>query len=229
MAKAKNTASKLTLFHSELVKVGAPVTITVMSEAKKSPDAGKPDYVDLLYKGKKRQYVLDRPELGDFFKGQISRSMSVMFEGGRGNEVLTYVGEAVAESAGKGKTTKAAPKSIKSKTEENPKARDEGSTHEEQPAQTSDADRIHKQYEEAIRSMKLAAGKETVLCAIACDAAEIVAKRHEKKHGIRMTQERIQGIAIRIMIALAPKVASLPTNLDKWLPVEKPEDPAAQI
>lgn len=95
-------ASKKTLYHSELVTLG-PVMVTVKSDVLKSkfskPGLPKPDYVLLEINGEDRTYTLDSPQCVEFFEGMKDRAFTIIAEGGKGHETLTYVGEAAPQKA----------------------------------------------------------------------------------------------------------------------------------
>lgn len=229
---------KKTLFHSEFVRAceRGPVVITVLSEAQASKFQGKPPYAKIKFEKREREYWCDTEPIARFFDGQVGRSFAVMAEGGKGEEMLSWVGEAASQPAEKGRNRKregkAPPTDKKEAKEGKAPPRSETAA---APAQTTahtggrtpeTAEQIETRYSNAIRDMKILAGRHMMLAAIASDAAQVVADRHALKHGVAMSEERIQGIAMRIMIALGDRAITLPSNpIEKWLPFEAPKAP----
>ncbi len=172
-------------------------------------------------------------------------------EGGKGQEIISWVGEAASQPAGTGRARPAQtrqnnPPAARQGTRPPPAeapqpesagdAQDDLNQQHEHAArlqnqtrqtQRPTAEQIEAEYELRVRELKIAMGRQMILCAIASDAAEIVAARHALKHGKEMTDERIQGIAMRMMIALGDRAGLLPSgNLDRWLPYEKKPQPS---
>lgn len=228
---AGGKSDKATLFHSEFIRLceSGPVEITVVKEAQQSKFPGKPPYATILIEGRERQYWCDNESIEQFFAGQAGRSFSVIAEGGKGEEVLTYVGEVASPQERRRET----PPRARRETQAPPPAREtqrppanpprgETAARQSKPADKSDTPEAREErYKVAIAEVKVAAGREMVLAAIASDAAEIVAERHMKKHGKPMSEERIQGIAMRMMISLSSRAGTLPSgHMEKYLPFE---------
>ncbi len=224
---ANETAMPKPLYHSALVREAKPIPITVLSEAKKSGDPKNPvEYVEVAFKKEARAYILDRPQLAAFFEGQVGRSMFVLAEGSKGAEILTYLGEAVAEDMPKGTKLKKKPSAPPPERTPDP-VQTPAPTHHQPEMQTREDDALDtrekqkRDYQTAIHDMKIYVGRHTVLAAIATDAAEVVAARHERKYGKPMSEERVAGLAMRFMIACDRMVGKLPSNLVDFLPVDK--------
>lgn len=230
-----------TLFHSELVRAceNGPVVITVLTDAKPNPVAGKPPVALIEYDGAERAYWCDNENVERFFDGQEGRTFEMMADGGKGEEVLSYIGEAQRPERKKQERAPAADKGKKNPPPSNPPPprNNQAANTSTAPAQTAErepesaeqkeAHRLEREanYMNALHECKVAAGRHTVLAAIASDAAETVAARHFKKFKKAMPEDRVQGIAMRIMISLDRLVGKLPSNIDKYLPVE--DKPAA--
>jgi hypothetical protein len=226
----RQPAAPRKLYHSELVHACAqgPVVITVLSEA-----MGTPPGALIEYAGEVRQYVCDNKEVAAFFDGQVEMTFEVMADGGKGEEVLSYIQQAQRQKLKKGAqgAGKQPPKSNPPPKRENapaaPQVATDTTTAETPEVREARRLEAEARYLKAIHEAKILAGRHTVLAAIASDAAEVVASRHFKKYAKAMPEDRIQGIAMRIMISLDRLVPTLPSNLDKFLPHEAPNDKTA--
>lgn len=224
------------LYHSELLKAHAkgnansPFSITILEEAHKF---GNHNVATVMYAGEKRDYVLDNAGVADFFSGQKGRTMSIIAEGGKGDEVLTYIGEAVPEDAPRGRMTRKPPVSMKarskqsgtkpppgdSKTDE-PEA---AASHEKKPAESrtvSAADPVEF-YRHHIKETKAFLGRQRNLALLCASAADSAAEEYKATHGQAWSAERVHGVTMAMFIESNRNGfgKSLPTGeMSKYVP-----------
>lgn len=213
--KEQNPERISTILHSELVAIKGPAKITVISEA------NLPKSCVIQFAGKYREYICPNKEIAQWFEGQTGRACFVVAEGGPGEEILSYVGDAIADTAPSGKFLAPAPQ--RQKPQSTPPPPLEGATEAPAPAEAKKPD-PEEYYEKGITKVKQLIGRQMILAALSCEGAERVAIHFEKRHKKPLSDQRISGIAMRMMISLEGTIGTLPPgNLDKYLPIPQIE------
>lgn len=223
---------KKTLWHGELRDMGQ-IEVLVKSEAKKSKyGADKNDYVDLVIGGHPRQYMVESPQCGEFFRGKVGQS--ILIEARDSREQATI--HAMAPARGQQQPTNVAPKT--SPTTSQPPAdtrpappanqpQPEGGYHGEPPPKKKTPEELAAEHfaaqKESVTSALKFANRKINAFEIAMRAVDHLAERRAKA-GRAITPEHFQGIVTSIFIAMdrAGQTDTLPTgDLDKYLPEPK--------
>lgn len=210
-----------TLFHSEIAKAGGPVKVTVKSDVLKSKFKGKSDFVILQYNGEERNYNVENPECGAFFKGQNGRSFALIAEGRAEDATLEYVGESAAEpeeqeeerprrrapaKPPKEPVGRHRPPPRADARHEEPDPEDDGRDPEpvRQPARPpKPAAAPAETPEQKLLRVRVAAAKMANLELVSFASARYIREQVKAQFGEELTPEHFQGICTTIAIQLA--------------------------
>lgn len=225
---------KKTLWHGELRDMGQ-VEVLVKAEARKSSYSGKPDYVELMIGGHLRQYQVENPSCGDFFRGKAGQSILIEARDSRETASIHLMAPARGQQAPPPQQQQQPPQQPAQPTNVRPQ---NSPTTNQPPASTAPpketakkktaeelaAEQLHQKKEAVLNAMK-AANRRANGFEIAMKAVDFLAERRQKS-GRAMTPEQFQGTATSIFISMerAGLVDALPVGeLDKYLPEEKPK------
>ena len=216
------------MWHSELVQMNQ-VEVEVKQDARKSKyGADKPDYVELIIGGNLRQYQVESPQCGEFFKGRVGQKILIEARDSREQASIHLMGPP------KGQTQQSAPQQPTNVRPQNapttnqpPADTRQASAPTSAPAPTKTAEQIAAEAlavkKDAVLAAMKFANKKSNAFEIAMKAVDHLAERRAKA-GRAITPEQFQGIVTSIFIAMdrAGQTDTLPTgDLDKYLPEPK--------
>jgi hypothetical protein len=222
-----------TMWHGELREMGQ-VEVEVKKEAQKSKyGADKPDYVELIVGGHLRQYMVEAPQCGEFFRGRVGQKILIEAHESREAATINLIGPPKGQTQ---QRTDVPPRSAPT-TNQPPASTRQAAAPTNQPnnpAPPASAPAPKKTREEleaehlaknqdAVNTARKFANKKVNAFEIAFLAVDHLAERRAKS-GRAITPEQFQGIVTSIFISMdrAGLSDTLPTgDLDKYLPEPK--------
>lgn len=227
-------AVKKTMWHGELRDLGQ-VEVEVKQEARKSTYSGKPDYVEMIVGGNLRQYQVEAPQCGEFFRGRVGQKILIEARESREAATIHLIAPAKGQTQQPApqQRTDVAPRSAPTTTQPPASTAASAPANTQKPpastpvptAKTADqiaAEHFIAQKESVTAALKFANRKINAF-EIAMRAVDHLAERRAKA-GRAITPEHFQGIVTSIFIAMdrAGQTDTLPTgDLDKYLPEPK--------